>query len=68
MVQALINILDNSFKYSPPGSAEDVTARLLDERIEVKIIDHGSGIPPEDLERVFDKFGLDDALYAQSHA
>ena len=56
MVQALINILDNSFKYSPPGSAVDVTARLLDKRIEVKIIDHGSGIPPEDLERVFDKF------------
>jgi two-component system sensor histidine kinase KdpD len=56
MVQALINILDNSFKYSPPGSAVDVTARLLDKRIEVKIIDHGSGIPPEDLEHVFDKF------------
>jgi two-component system sensor histidine kinase KdpD len=56
MVQAFINILDNSFKYSPAGSAVDVTAHLLDGRIEVKIIDHGSGIPPDDLERVFDKF------------
>ena len=56
MVQAFINILDNSFKYSPPGSAVDITARLLDAAIEIKIVDHGSGIPPEDLERVFDKF------------
>jgi two-component system sensor histidine kinase KdpD len=56
MVQALINILDNSFKYSPPGSAVDIKAQLLDEKVQIEIIDHGSGIPPEDLERVFDKF------------
>jgi two-component system sensor histidine kinase KdpD len=56
MVQALINILDNSFKYSPPGSPVDITAQLLDERIEIKIIDRGPGIPTEDLEHVFDKF------------
>jgi two-component system sensor histidine kinase KdpD len=56
MVQALINILDNSFKYSPPQSAVDITARLLEQTIEIKIVDRGSGIPSEDLERVFDKF------------
>jgi two-component system sensor histidine kinase KdpD len=56
MVQALINILDNSFKYSPPGSAVDITAHLLVQTIEIKIVDRGSGIPSEDLERVFDKF------------
>ena len=31
MVQAFINILDNSFKYSPPESAVDITAELLGE-------------------------------------
>jgi two-component system sensor histidine kinase KdpD len=56
MVQALINILDKSFKYSPPGSPVDITAQLFGERIEIKIIDRGPGIPSEDLERVFDKF------------
>jgi two-component system sensor histidine kinase KdpD len=56
MVQALINILDNSFKYSPPGSAVDITAHLLEQTVEIKIVDRGSGIPSEDLERVFDKF------------
>jgi len=34
----------------------DITAQLLDERIEIKIIDRGPGIPTEDLEHVFDKF------------
>jgi two-component system sensor histidine kinase KdpD len=56
MVQALINILDNSFKYSLPGSAVDITAHLLDQKVEIEIVDRGSGIPSEDLERVFDKF------------
>ena len=56
IVQAFINILDNSFKYSPSGSPVDISARLLDEKIEIQIVDHGAGIPTQDLERVFDKF------------
>jgi two-component system sensor histidine kinase KdpD len=56
IVQAFINILDNSFKYSPPESSVDITAELRGEQVEIAIIDHGPGIPPEDLERVFDKF------------
>ena len=34
----------------------DITAQLLGERIEIKIIDRGPGIPSADMERVFDKF------------
>jgi two-component system sensor histidine kinase KdpD len=56
MVQAFINILDNSFKYSPPESGVDITAELRGEQVEIAIIDHGPGIPNDDLERVFDKF------------
>jgi two-component system sensor histidine kinase KdpD len=56
MVQAFINILDNSFKYSPPESSVDITAELRGEQVEIEIIDHGPGIPNDDLERVFDKF------------
>jgi two-component system sensor histidine kinase KdpD len=43
--QVLFNLLDNAAKYSPPGS-----------RIELEVVDEGPGIPPGDLERVFDKF------------
>ena len=56
MVQAFINILDNSFKYSPPESGVDINAELLGEQVEIAIVDHGPGIPPEDLKHVFDKF------------
>jgi len=56
IVQALINVLDNSFKYSPAGSPVDITTRQLDNKVEIEISDRGAGIPPEDLERVFDKF------------
>ena len=41
MVQAFINILDNSFKYSPPESSVDITAELRGEQVEIEIIDHG---------------------------
>jgi two-component system sensor histidine kinase KdpD len=56
IVQAFINILDNSFKYSPPESGVDLTAEQRGEQVEIAIIDHGPGIPTDDLERVFDKF------------
>jgi two-component system sensor histidine kinase KdpD len=56
MVQVLVNLLDNALKYSPPGAPIEVDAVLRDGGIEVAIADRGIGIPPEDLERVFDKF------------
>lgn len=56
MVQVLVNLLDNAVKYSPPDQPIEVNAALNGEQILLKVEDHGSGIPPEDLERVFDKF------------
>jgi two-component system sensor histidine kinase KdpD len=56
IVQTLVNILDNSFKYSPPGSPVEISAQQLGQEIEIKVSDRGIGIPPQDLTRVFDKF------------
>ena len=56
IVQALVNILDNSFKYSPPGSLVEILGRTTDKDISLRISDQGIGIPPQDLEHVFDKF------------
>ena len=54
--QVLFNLLDNAAKYSPAGSRIDLRASRDGGLIEIEIVDEGPGIPPADLERVFDKF------------
>ena len=54
--QILFNLLDNAAKYAPEGSRIDLHARRDGDVIAVEVIDEGPGIPPGDLERVFDKF------------
>lgn len=56
MVQVLVNLLDNALKYSPPDSPIEVTARAAADTLEIAVADRGIGVPPEDLERIFDKF------------
>ena len=54
--QALFNVLDNAAKYSPPGSTIQIEAWRDTESVVLQIKDDGVGIPPEDVERIFDKF------------
>ncbi|HJU15847.1 MAG TPA: ATP-binding protein [Stellaceae bacterium] len=54
--QVLFNLLDNAAKYAPPGSRIDLGARCAGNHVEIAVIDEGPGIPPADLERIFDKF------------
>jgi len=54
--QALFNLLDNAAKYAPPGSRVLIRARRDGGSVLVEIVDEGPGIPPQDLERIFDKF------------
>jgi two-component system sensor histidine kinase KdpD len=56
IVQVLVNVLENAVKYSPVDSLIEASAELLNEKICLKIADRGTGIPLEDLTRVFDKF------------
>ena len=54
--QVLFNLLDNAAKYAPAGSKVQVQAQREDNRVELSVSDEGDGIPPDDLERIFDKF------------
>jgi two-component system sensor histidine kinase KdpD len=57
MAQVFVNVLDNAIKYSPEGSPIDISARVEKRgEVEVQVADVGIGIPPNDLEMVFDKF------------
>ena len=58
--RALINLLDNAVKFSPKGSTIRIqTATLLEQGqkwLKIGIIDSGSGIEPEEANKIFDKF------------
>ncbi|MFF2778944.1 sensor histidine kinase [Streptomyces sp. NPDC058052] len=50
--RALVNVLDNAVKFSPPRSTVEVTLM----RGELTVRDHGPGIAPDELPHVFDRF------------
>lgn len=54
--QTLFNLLDNAAKYSPYGSTVTVRARPEGSFALIELTDEGPGIPPSDIERVFDSF------------
>lgn len=58
IVQVLVNLLDNALRYSPPGTPIDVNARTAGQNIEIEVADRGPGLPPEELEHIFDRFYL----------
>lgn len=56
IVQVLINVIENALKYSNGKAPVEIKASCNEKFVEIKISDHGIGIPTEDLQRVFDKF------------
>ena len=65
-VQCLTNLLGNAEKYATAGTAIDVELAVVDGWAAVSVADRGPGIPPSEVERVFERFHrLDDALTMQ---
>jgi two-component system sensor histidine kinase KdpD len=56
IVHALVNLIENALKYSPPDSPIRICTRVSDGEIAIEVADRGVGIPEEDLARVFEKF------------
>lgn len=54
--QVLFNLLDNAAKYAPEGSLITVQAWKDGKHLALRILDEGPGVPPADLERIFDTF------------
>ncbi len=54
--RVLVNVVDNALKYSTPQSPIEIRAHTAGAFVEIAVADQGVGIPPEDLNRVFDKF------------
>ncbi len=62
LMQVLANLLNNAVKYTPEGGEIRMSAQCLHDdsrspgEVEVRVSDNGVGIPPEHLEKVFERF------------
>jgi two-component system phosphate regulon sensor histidine kinase PhoR len=55
--QALVNLVDNAVKFSPPGTEVRIACNRTDGgMVEIHVIDQGIGIPEADLPRIFERF------------
>lgn len=55
LVQVFTNVVENAVKYSPDGGPVQIASRAADRGVATTVCDHGLGIAPEDLERIFQK-------------
>lgn len=55
--QVIVNIVSNSFKYTPRGGIIHMMVSRLDDRhLSIKVKDNGIGIPEKDISRLFERF------------
>jgi len=54
--QVLDQLISNALKYSPDGGTVTVSARCIDDAVELAVADEGVGIPQAERERIFSKF------------
>jgi two-component system sensor histidine kinase ChvG len=57
--QVVRNLIDNAVSFSPPGSMVTVRLRRLPREVEFRVEDEGPGIPPDNIERIFERFYTD---------
>jgi PAS domain S-box-containing protein len=54
--QVLENLIDNACKFSQPGARVDITLAVGNGQATLRVVDEGRGIPPDQLERIFERF------------
>jgi two-component system, OmpR family, sensor histidine kinase KdpD len=53
MERVVANVTANALRYSPPGSSPLLTASARGDRVELRVVDRGPGVPEHDSERMF---------------
>ncbi|MGN5379611.1 DUF4118 domain-containing protein [Streptomyces lasalocidi] len=54
--RAVANVVENAVKYSPPQEPVLVSASALADRVELRVVDRGPGVPDEAKDRIFEPF------------
>jgi len=56
LLQVLTNLISNAVKFSPSGTAVEITVEPVDGEAVFRVSDHGRGIPADRLESIFERF------------
>jgi signal transduction histidine kinase len=56
LMQILMNVVTNGVRHSPPGGLVLLSAQHEDRRVAVRVADTGDGIPPAELEQIWERF------------
>jgi PAS domain S-box-containing protein len=63
--QVLVNLLTNANEYCPDGAEIRVTANRVGGEVELAVADDGPGIPPDQIDHIFERFGRGEAGASQ---
>ncbi len=57
--RVITNLLDNALSFSPPGGTVTVRLTAVSDGVEISVSDEGPGIPPESIDKIFQRFYSD---------
>jgi two-component system, OmpR family, sensor histidine kinase BaeS len=67
MQQVMNNLVDNALRYTPEGGSVILSAQVVDNMLEIRTQDSGTGIAKGELDRVFDRFYRSDPSRQREH-
>ena len=56
LAEVVRNLLENAARYSPPGQPIDIRVEVHADQLEVRVADHGPGVPQHEQARIFQSF------------
>jgi two-component system OmpR family sensor kinase len=69
LLQAVLNCVQNAIAHNPPGTIVDVRMSMVSDRVVIRVVDDGVGIPAAERERVLQPFvSLEGAAGRSSHS
>lgn len=64
--QVVTNLLSNALRHTPAGSPVELGVGVRPDAVVLQVVDHGPGVPPEESDRIFERFYRADASRTRS--